>query len=133
MEDDAGGSSQDQYESDFINDDGREQIDADKARRLKKGQLDTDEEEEFMNHDKPSKKHQSKKKPSAPAVVSKAKSKVIEESEKEEEDESDPYDKLELAQGQEEGGFKYCSEEKEYLLANYFFLPAKIYEALFEH
>lgn len=37
MEDDAGGSSQDRYESDFINDDGREEIEAKKARRLKQG------------------------------------------------------------------------------------------------
>jgi hypothetical protein len=48
MEDDAGGSSQDQYESDFINDDGREEIDATKARRLKKGQIDSSEEDEFI-------------------------------------------------------------------------------------
>ena len=45
MEDDAGGSSQDQYESDFINDDGREEIEANKARRLKKGQIDSSDEE----------------------------------------------------------------------------------------
>ena len=48
MEDDAGGSSQDRYESDFINDDGKEEIEMDKARKLKKGQLDSDEEDEFI-------------------------------------------------------------------------------------
>ena len=48
MEDDAGGSSQDRYESDFINDDGKEEVEMNKARNLKKGQLDTDEEEELM-------------------------------------------------------------------------------------
>ena len=61
MEDDAGGSSQDRYESDFINDDGREEIEATKARRLKKGQIDSSEEEEFMDDDSG---HNSVKKPS---------------------------------------------------------------------
>lgn len=49
MEDDAGGSSQDKYESDFIDDGGREEIEATKARRLKKGQIDSEEEEEFVD------------------------------------------------------------------------------------
>ncbi len=55
MEDDAGGSSQDRYESDFINDDGREEIDANKARRLKKGQIDSSEEDEFIANKTPEK------------------------------------------------------------------------------
>jgi len=38
-----------------------------------------------------------------------------------------------LAQGQDVGGFKFDAEEKEYRLVNYFSLPAKIYERLFEH
>lgn len=38
-----------------------------------------------------------------------------------------------LAQGQQAGGFKFNSEEKEYVLENFFSLPAKIYERLFEH
>ena len=83
-----------------------------------------------MVHDDPSRKRSSKK---PKAAVSKPKvSKVIEESDKEEDD-TDPYEKLELAQGQEQGGFKYSPEDKEYLLTNYFGLPAKIYERLFEH
>ena len=51
MEDDAGGSSQDRYESDFIDDGGREEIEANKARRLKKGQIDSSDEEQFMAND----------------------------------------------------------------------------------
>ena len=51
-----------------------------------------------MVHDDPSRKRSSKK---PKAAVSKPKvSKVIEESDKEEDD-TDPYEKLELAQGQE--------------------------------
>ena len=45
MEDDAGGSSQDRFESDFIDDDGREQIEQDKARKLKKGHVDSSDED----------------------------------------------------------------------------------------
>ena len=45
MEDDVGGSSQDRFESDFIDDDGREQIEQDKARKLKKGHIDSSDED----------------------------------------------------------------------------------------
>ena len=62
--------------------------------------------------------------------VEKQPAKKVEESE---DDNEDPYEKLALAQGQENGGFKYNPEEKEYILANFFGLPAKIYERLFEH
>ena len=39
---------------------------------------------------------------------------IVSESESQEEDEPDPYDSLALAQGQEKGGFKYHSKEKEF-------------------
>ena len=59
---------------------------------------------------------------------------IVSESEKEEEEETpDPYDSLVLAQGQENGGFKHNPEEKEYILHDWFSLPEKIYERLFEH
>lgn len=48
MEDDAGGSSQDRYESDFIDDGGREEIEARKKQQLKKGQIDESEEEAYV-------------------------------------------------------------------------------------
>ena len=48
MEDDAGGSSQDKYESDFIDDDGREEIELNKKQALKKGQIDESEEEAYV-------------------------------------------------------------------------------------
>ena len=58
-------------------------------------------------------------------------------SEKEEEEESedqDPYGQIDvLAQGQDTGGFKYNEKEKEYCLRDWFCLPEKIYERLFEH
>ena len=47
MEDDAGGSSQDKMESDFIDDGRDEEIEKTKAKRLKKGQIDESEEEEY--------------------------------------------------------------------------------------
>ena len=47
MEDDEGGSSQDKLESDFIDDTCEEQIVHKKKRVLKKGQIDSSEEEEF--------------------------------------------------------------------------------------
>ena len=49
MEDDQGGSSQDEYEADFINDDRREEIDQEAKRRLKKGQIDESEEEAYVD------------------------------------------------------------------------------------
>ena len=60
-------------------------------------------------------------------------SKKIVEDEKsdEESDEEDPYESLELAQGQEIGGFKFNPKKKEYCLADYFSLPSKLYERLF--
>jgi len=85
MEDDVGGSSQDRYESDFINDDGREEIEANKARKLKKGQLDSDDEDKFINSARLS----------AQQSITKKSNKVIEESEPEPEE--DPYEKLTLA------------------------------------
>ena len=47
MEDDNFGSSQDEFEADFIDDGGKEEIEQKKARMLKKGQIDESEEEEF--------------------------------------------------------------------------------------
>ena len=95
MEDDAGGSSQDRYESDFINDDGREEIEQNKARRLKKGHLDSSDEEQFMLHsggaNSTSKNATVSKKAAAPQVIHSE-----EEKEEESEDEADPYDELEL-------------------------------------
>lgn len=144
MEDDAGGSSQDRYESDFINDDGREQIEINKARKLKQGHIDSSDEEEFMvdssgkaslkktKKPKEAKQTQSKSKTKpnkAPVVVSESEGEETEE----EEDEEDPYNALTLAPGQDEGGFKYNAEEKEYILPDYFSLPEHIYERLFEH
>jgi len=125
MEDDAGGSSQDRYESDFINDDGREEIEATKARRLKKGQIDSSDEEEFMVK---SERNSTKKTQSGAHAKQ-----VIHDEVEESEENQDPYDRLVLSQGQEAGGFKHNPEENEYCLPDFFSLPAKIYERLFEH
>ena len=59
--------------------------------------------------------------------------KLVKEESKDESDEEDPYEKLDLAQGQEEGGFKFNAKEKEYCLVDYFSLSSKIYERIFEH
>jgi len=81
-----------------------------------------------MHAERESKRNKKLASKAKPAVQSK----VIEDS-PEDVDEVDPYEKLELAQGQDAGGFKYDAEEKEYILKDYFCLPAKIYERLFEH
>jgi len=110
MEDDAGGSSQDKYESDFINDDGREEIDQRKKQQLKKGQIDDSEEEAYVTKSLHSESSSS-------------------------EDQEDPYNNPEykLAPGQPEGGFKHKPDTKEYILPDWFALPASNYERLFEH
>lgn len=109
MEDDAGGSSQDRYESDFIDDDGREEIEQRKKQALKKGQIDESEEEAYVTK----------------SMHSASSS----------EDEDDPYTSLDLklASDQPSDGFKYRPDTKEYVLPDWFALPASVYERLFEH
>ena len=108
MEDDAGGSSQDKLESDFIDDGREEEIEQSKARRLKKGQIDESEEEEYCDDQEEVQKEES-------------------------DDDPDPYEFLELADGQPEDGWKYNPDSKDYLLEDFFCIPASIYENLFEH
>ena len=163
MEDDEGGSSQDKLESDFIDDTCEEQIVHKKKRVLKKGQIDSSEEEEFgersgkQSKSKTNKRAQNSKNNKKVVAPPTKKNAIIHEDESEEEkkeeevkleaggademkddeedeDDEDPYPKLTaLAEGQEAGGFKYNAKQKEYVLTDYFALPSKIYERLFEH
>ena len=48
MEDDKGGSSQDVYESDFIDDEGKEEKELNKKLILKKGQIDSEDEDAYV-------------------------------------------------------------------------------------
>lgn len=48
MEDDKGGSSQDKYESDFIDDEGKEEKEQTKKLQLIKGQINDSEEEAYV-------------------------------------------------------------------------------------
>jgi hypothetical protein len=113
MEDDKGGSSQDQYESDFIDDEGKEEKEARKKVQLKQGQIDESEEEAY--------------------VTKSATDKAVSDSEDEVDPYSDPKLNLKLAEGQLAGGFKYRPETKDYLLPDWFCLPQSVYERLFEH
>ena len=107
-DEDEGGSSQDAYESDFIND-GKDEEEVKQK---------TESEEEYYT-----KSHMS------------VGSQDVRQSQKgaEEEDDEDPYIKLPLAEGQEDGGFKYDAEDPMYYLPEGFCLKPSIYENLFEH
>lgn len=115
MEEDEGGSSQDEYESDFIND-GKEDFVDSKVATNKKGKkvyeapkLHSSEEEYYTKS-------------------------LATNSEDEDKSWEDPYDKLPLADDQKEGGFKYHSKEKcYYLKGDGFHLTSDIYENLFPH
>lgn len=89
MEDDEGGSSQDKLESDFIDDTCEEQIVHKKKRVLKKGQIDSSEEEEFGErsgkHSPNKKRAQNSKNNKKVAAPPSKKKGIIHEDESEEE------------------------------------------------
>ena len=105
QEEQEGGSSQDKYESDFINDDLKEQKEAKKKLQATKGQLSSSDEREFEM-------------PTAQDVSSSSEG-------------EDPYENL--PEGESGCAWRHNSQTDEYHLKDWFTLPAQQYNSLFEH
>eukprot|EP00347_Sterkiella_histriomuscorum_P014209 403361753 len=123
-----GGSSQDNYESDFINDNKVEY------------ESDHEQNASASNNPKESKKTDNKVKHGQTVLKNRLHSSEDEyysksqnSADENEEDDTDIYDTLDLAPDEKEGGFKYDRVDNLYYLRDGFCLPDDIYNNLFPH